>query len=111
MTAGFGDALTAALDVMAFAHDFDLPADTAEGIPADTAEGIPADKANEKQWSKTQRKVTSNNCQGVPSTNSPEENSQVKLPSSVKLNDLTTDSIEKPIEPTNIPIGEFFERK
>lgn len=32
VTAGFGDALTAALDVMAFAHDFDLSTAT-EGIP------------------------------------------------------------------------------
>ncbi|EFN84766.1 uncharacterized protein LOC105182976 [Harpegnathos saltator] len=33
VTAGFGDALTAALDVMAFAHDFDLSTAT-EGVPS-----------------------------------------------------------------------------
>nr|XP_050863720.1 uncharacterized protein LOC127070009 [Vespula vulgaris] len=94
LTAGFGDALTAALDVMAFAHDFDLSADTTEGIPGSNV--------NEKQQAKIQAKVTSS-CQSIPSTNV-QENSQVKLASSSKLTELTTDFIEKPIEPTNVPI-------
>lgn len=89
---------------MAFAHDFDLPAGTAEGIPAD--------EVNEKQRAKMQPKVTGTDRQScIPSTNA-EENSNVKLSSSGKLTDLTTDRIEKHIvEPTNVPIGEFLERK
>lgn len=48
VTAGFGDALTAALDVMAFAHDLDL---------ATATEGIPGNQ-DAKQQAKVQPKVT-----------------------------------------------------
>ncbi|XP_046831751.1 uncharacterized protein LOC124429910 [Vespa crabro] len=95
LTAGFGDALTAALDVMAFAHDLNLPVGTTERIPDGNV--------NEKQQAKMQSEVTSS-CQSVPSTNV-RENCQVELASSTKLTELTTDFIEKPVEPTtNVPI-------
>lgn len=54
VTGGFGDALTAALDVMAFAHDIDLTTAT-EGIPTTD----PAAKAAKSQQNH-QTKVASN---------------------------------------------------
>ena len=55
VTAGFGDALTAALDVMAFAHEIDLATAT-EGIPTTDL----AAKAAKSQQLQQQAKVTSN---------------------------------------------------
>ncbi|XP_015185813.1 PREDICTED: uncharacterized protein LOC107071371 [Polistes dominula] len=94
LTAGFGDALTAALDVMAFAHDLDLSAGTTEGIPAGNI--------NDKQQTKIQAKVP-NSYQSIPSTNV-QENSQTKLQTLTKFPELTNNFLEKPIEPINVPI-------
>ncbi|XP_043512681.1 transient receptor potential cation channel subfamily V member 4 [Frieseomelitta varia] len=72
VTAGFGDALTAALDVMAFAHDFDLSTAT-EGIPTniDTkhskSKTVTTDQA--KSTTNNQEKMSTNvQPQGKPST-------------------------------------------
>ncbi|CAL7944538.1 unnamed protein product [Xylocopa violacea] len=54
VTAGFGDALTAALDVMAFAHDLDLPTG---GIPSTTD----AKQSKSKVPAVDQTKSTANN--------------------------------------------------
>lgn len=62
VTAGFGDALTAALDVMAFAHDFDLSTAT-EGIPTNI---------DTKQIKTTQSKAALNEQQMKPTQNNPE---------------------------------------
>ncbi|XP_068985574.1 uncharacterized protein iav isoform X5 [Bombus flavifrons] len=56
VTAGFGDALTAALDVMAFAHDLDLSTAT-EGIPTN----IDAKQSKSKTACKDQAKSATNN--------------------------------------------------
>ncbi|XP_050491964.1 uncharacterized protein LOC126874205 isoform X5 [Bombus huntii] len=56
VTAGFGDALTAALDVMAFAHDLDLSTAT-EGIPTN----IGAKQSKSKTACKDQAKSATNN--------------------------------------------------
>ncbi|KAK1124502.1 hypothetical protein K0M31_006853 [Melipona bicolor] len=56
VTAGFGDALTAALDVMAFAHDFDLSTAT-EGIPTN----IDMKHSKSKTVTTDQAKSTTNN--------------------------------------------------
>ncbi|XP_017759650.1 PREDICTED: uncharacterized protein LOC108550418 [Eufriesea mexicana] len=56
VTAGFGDALTAALDVMAFAHDLDLATAT-EGIPSN----IDSKQSKSKTTDKDQTKLTANN--------------------------------------------------
>ncbi|XP_043583973.1 uncharacterized protein LOC122568367 isoform X3 [Bombus pyrosoma] len=63
VTAGFGDALTAALDVMAFAHDLDLSTAT-EGIPTN----IDAKQSKSKTACKDQAKSATNNQEKV-STN------------------------------------------
>ncbi|XP_012350046.1 uncharacterized protein LOC100868270 isoform X3 [Apis florea] len=63
VTAGFGDALTTALDVMAFAHDLDLSTAT-EGIPTN----IDAKQSKPKSAIKEQMKLTTNNQENV-STN------------------------------------------
>lgn len=62
VTVGFGDALTAALDVMAFAHDFDLSAAT-EGIPTNI---------DAKQTKMTQPKAIPNDHQVKTTQNNPE---------------------------------------
>lgn len=62
VTAGFGDALTAALDVMAFAHDFDLSTAT-EGIPTNI---------DAKQTKTTQPKAVPNDHQTKTTQNNPE---------------------------------------
>ncbi|XP_076397457.1 transient receptor potential cation channel subfamily V iav isoform X2 [Megachile rotundata] len=56
VTAGFGDALTAALDVMAFAHDLDLSTAT-ESIPTN----IDVKQSKPKVVSSEQTKLTTNN--------------------------------------------------
>lgn len=63
VTAGFGDALTAALDVMAFAHDFDLSTAT-EGIPTniDTKQ---AKTTEPKTVPNEQTRTTQNNPEAV----------------------------------------------
>ncbi|XP_016907461.2 uncharacterized protein LOC107994862 isoform X4 [Apis cerana] len=60
VTAGFGDALTTALDVMTFAHDLDLSTAT-EGIPTN----IDAKQSKPKSATKEQTKSTVNNQQNV----------------------------------------------
>ena len=59
VTAGFGDALTTALDVMTFAHDLDLSTAT-EGIPTN----IDAKQSKPKSATK-ETKSTVNNQQNV----------------------------------------------
>lgn len=65
VTAGFGDALTAALDVMAFAHDFDLSTAT-EGIPTNidakqTKTTAQPNKAAPSDQQQTKTKTAQNN--------------------------------------------------
>lgn len=62
VTAGFGDALTAALDVMAFAHDFDLSTAT-ENIPTNI---------DAKQIKTAQSKAALNEQQTTTIQNNPE---------------------------------------
>ncbi|XP_029163221.1 uncharacterized protein LOC114934682 [Nylanderia fulva] len=91
VTAGFGDALTAALDVMAFAHDFDLSTAT-EGIPTNI---------DAKQTKMTQPKATPNDHQMKTTQNNPETvTSQHKqtLGEQTKLSGLT-DLIDKSVDP------------
>ncbi|KAI4481857.1 hypothetical protein M0804_009378 [Polistes exclamans] len=92
LTAGFGDALTAALDVMAFAHDLDLSADTTEGIPAINV--------TDKQQTKMQAKVP-NSCQSITNV---QVDSKTKLPTLTTFSDLSNNFVEKPIETINVPI-------
>ncbi|XP_025267346.1 uncharacterized protein LOC105257199 isoform X3 [Camponotus floridanus] len=63
VTAGFGDALTAALDVMAFAHDFDLSAAT-EGIPTNI-DAKQTKTTQSKAIPNDQMKTTQNNPETV----------------------------------------------
>ncbi|XP_072745359.1 uncharacterized protein Iav [Anoplolepis gracilipes] len=93
VTAGFGDALTAALDVMAFAHDFDLSAAT-EGIPTNI---------DAKQTKTTQPKAVPNDHQIKTIQNNPETVTSVqphKQPNGEppKLSGLT-DLIDNSIDP------------
>ncbi|XP_029669571.1 uncharacterized protein LOC115239269 [Formica exsecta] len=68
VTAGFGGALTAALDVMAFAHDFDLSTAT-EGIPTNI---------DAKQIKTTQQKAILNDHQVKTTQNNPETATSVQ---------------------------------
>lgn len=65
VTAGFGDALTAALDVMAFAHDFDLSTAT-EGIPTNI-DAKQTKTTQSKAIPNDQMKTTQNNPETVTS--------------------------------------------
>lgn len=56
LTGGFGDALTAALDVMAFAHDLDITTAT-QGIPT-TANPVVATKVSKTQLQPQASQVT-----------------------------------------------------
>lgn len=58
LTGGFGDALTAALDVMAFAHDLDITTAT-QGIPT-TANPVAATKVSKTLQAQSQTQVTQN---------------------------------------------------
>lgn len=68
VTAGFGDALTAALDVMAFAHDFDLSTAT-EGIPTNI---------DAKQIKSVQSKAALNEQRTKTTRNNPEATASVQ---------------------------------
>ncbi|XP_050466504.1 uncharacterized protein LOC126859345 isoform X3 [Cataglyphis hispanica] len=83
VTAGFGDALTAALDVMAFAHDFDLSAAT-EGIPTNI-DAKQTKTTQQKAILNDQMKTTQNNPQTVTSVESHKQ--PIKEPT--KLSGLT----------------------
>lgn len=95
VTAGFGDALTAALDVMAFAHDFDL-SNATEGIPtnidAKQVKTAQSKAALNEQQIKT--KTTQNNSEALASVQPHKQliEEQTKLPG-------LTDLIDKPIDP------------
>ncbi|XP_024876105.1 transient receptor potential cation channel subfamily V member 4 [Temnothorax curvispinosus] len=93
VTAGFGDALTAALDVMAFAHDFDLSTAT-EGIPTNI---------DAKQIKTGQSKAALNEQQAKTIQNNPETVASVQphkqpIEEQTKLSGLT-DLIDKSIDP------------
>ncbi|KAG5334109.1 TRPV6 protein, partial [Acromyrmex charruanus] len=93
VTAGFGDALTAALDVMAFAHDFDLSTAT-EGIPTNI---------DAKQIKTAQSKAALNDQQTKTIQNNPEVVINVQphnqpIKEETKLSGLT-DLIDKSIDP------------
>lgn len=99
VTAGFGDALTAALDVMAFAHEFDLSTAT-EGIPtnidARQTKTIPK-AAPDHQPAKT----TGNNPETTTTTTSLQSHKQLIQMEETRLSALT-DLIDKPIDPVNV---------
>lgn len=84
VTAGFGDALTAALDVMAFAHDFDLSAAT-EGIPTNIDAKQTKTTQQKANLNDHQMKTTQNNSQTVTSVQSHKQ--PIKEPT--KLSGLT----------------------
>lgn len=96
VTAGFGDALTSALDVMAFAHDFDLSTAT-EGIPTNI---------DAKQTKTMHPKAASNDHQTKAIQNNPEAMTSIQPPipnkqpigESAKLSGLT-DLIDKSCDP------------
>lgn len=95
VTAGFGDALTAALDVMAFAHDFDLSTAT-EGIPTNI---------DAKQAKTTQSRVVSND-RPKTTENNPEvvtgiEPHKQTVGEETKLSGLT-DLIDRSVDPVNV---------
>jgi len=100
VTAGFGDALTAALDVMAFAHDFDLSTAT-EGIPSN----IDAKQARTK--SDQQRATTTlDNLATTTTTTTTTMSLQPVRTEDARLSVLT-DLIDRPvnveaIEPRNV---------
>ncbi|XP_025075486.1 uncharacterized protein LOC105432571 [Pogonomyrmex barbatus] len=94
VTAGFGDALTAALDVMAFAHDFDLSTAT---------EGIPTNIDAKQMKTTVQSKVALNEQQTKTTQNNPEVVASVQphkqpIGEPAKLSGLT-DLIDKSIDP------------
>ncbi|KAG5317206.1 TRPV6 protein, partial [Pseudoatta argentina] len=93
VTAGFGDALTAALDVMALAHDFDLSTAT-EGIPTNI---------DAKQIKTAQSKAALNDQQTKTIQNNPEVVINVQphnqpIKEETKLSGLT-DLIDESIDP------------
>jgi len=103
VTAGFGGALTAALDVMAFAHDFDLSTAT-EGIPTNidakqtkTAQSKAA--LNDQQ----QTKIIQNNSEVVASVQSYKQpGEQTKLSGLTDLIDKPTFDPAKDVEAMNL---------
>lgn len=93
VTAGFGDALTAALDVVAFAHDFDLSTAT-ESIPTNI---------DAKQIKTAQSNVALNEQQTKTIQDNPETMASVQphkqlIEEQTKLSGLT-DLIDKSIDP------------
>lgn len=95
VTAGFGDALTAALDVMAFAHDFDLSTAT-EGIPTNI-DAKQAKTTELKAVASEQTRTTENNSKAVTDVQ-PHKQS---IGEETKLSGLT-DLIDKSIDPTRV---------
>ncbi|XP_012062295.1 PREDICTED: transient receptor potential cation channel subfamily V member 4 [Atta cephalotes] len=93
VTAGFGDALTAALDVMAFAHDFDLSTAT-EGIPTNIDAKQIKTAQSKAALNDQQTKITQNNPEVV--VNVQPHNQSIK--EEIKLSGLT-DLIDKPSDP------------
>ncbi|XP_015434191.1 PREDICTED: uncharacterized protein LOC107189994 [Dufourea novaeangliae] len=95
VTAGFGDALTTALDMMAFAHDIDLTTAT-EGIPTNTdAKQLKAKVLNDEHTN-----ATSNNQANV-STNVPSISEPLVVVTDEKQND-RSDLNKKPPQPVDI---------
>ncbi|XP_020287782.1 uncharacterized protein LOC109856664 [Pseudomyrmex gracilis] len=106
VTAGFGDALTAALDVMAFAHDFDLSTAT-EGIPTNidakqtktTAQPNKAAAPSDQQQTKT----TAQNNPGTAMSAQPYKQpigEPSRLSGLTELIDISNDPV-KNVEATN----------
>jgi len=93
VTAGFGDALTAALDVMAFAHDFDLSTAT-EGIPTNIDAKQIKTAQSKADLNDQQTKITQNNPEVV--VNVQPHNQSIK--EEIKLSGLT-DLIDKSSDP------------
>ncbi|XP_032691280.1 uncharacterized protein LOC116853977 [Odontomachus brunneus] len=92
VTAGFGDALTAALDVMAFAHDFDLSTAT-EGIPTNI-DAKQAKTTEPKAVPDEQTRTTQNN----PEATTGVQPHKQSIGEETKLSDLT-DLIDKSADP------------
>lgn len=89
MTAGFGGALTTALDMMAFAHDIDLSTAT-EGIPTNVdAKQMKAKVPNDQQI---------NSTLNMPSTNVQSADQKLIVITNGQQNQ-RTDLNEKPAEP------------
>ncbi|XP_011863859.1 PREDICTED: uncharacterized protein LOC105559855 isoform X2 [Vollenhovia emeryi] len=94
VTAGFGDALTAALDVMAFAHDFDLSTAT-EGIPTNIdAKQIKTTTQSKAALNEQQTKTTPDNPAAVASVQPHKQ----PIEEQTKLSGLT-DLVDKSIDP------------
>lgn len=95
VTAGFGDALTAALDVMAFAHDFDLSTAT-EGIPTNIDTKL-ARTAQPKAVSPGDQEKASQNNPATVTTAQPHKQSfgeETKLAGLTNLIDKSIDHVE-----------------
>lgn len=89
VTAGFGGALTTALDMMAFAHDIDLSTAT-EGIPTNVdAKQMKAKAANDEQI---------NSTLNMPSTNIQSADQKLIVITNEQQNQ-RSDSSKKPAEP------------
>ncbi|XP_018406237.1 PREDICTED: transient receptor potential cation channel subfamily V member 4 [Cyphomyrmex costatus] len=93
VTAGFGDALTAALDVMAFAHDFDLSTVT-EGIPTNIDVKQIKTAQSKTALNDQQTKITQNNPEVVINVQPHNEPNKEQT----KLSGLTN-LIDKSIDP------------
>ncbi|XP_011167034.1 uncharacterized protein LOC105200930 [Solenopsis invicta] len=93
VTAGFGDALTAALDVMAFAHDFDLSTAT-EGIPTNIDAKQIKTAQSKAALNDQQTKTTQNNSEAMASVQPHKQ----PIEEQTKLSGLT-DLIDKPTDP------------
>ncbi|KAL6435817.1 hypothetical protein ACFW04_005589 [Cataglyphis niger] len=93
VTAGFGDALTAALDVMAFAHDFDLSAAT-EGIPTNIDAKQTKTTQQKAILNDHQMKTTQNNPQTVTSVQSQPIKEPTKLSGLTDLIDNSTNPVK-----------------
>ncbi|XP_054004500.1 transient receptor potential cation channel subfamily V member 5 isoform X3 [Hylaeus anthracinus] len=94
VTAGFGGALTTALDMMAFAHDIDLTTAT-EGIPTNIEP-----KPSKPKTSNDQTKVASNNQDRVSTTVQPPEDPPKVIVN--KEQNGRSDLNPKPSEPVNV---------
>lgn len=93
VTAGFGDALTAALDVMTFAHDLDLSTAT-EGIPTN----IDAKQAKTTEpRAGEQAKTTQNNPEAVTGV----QPCKQTMGEETKLSGLT-ELIDKSVDPAHV---------
>jgi len=104
VTAGFGDALTAALDVMAYAHDFDLSTAT-EGIPTNIdAKQIKTAQSKAALNDQQQTKIIQNNPEVIASVQPCKQSTaeQTKLSGLTDLIDKSTFDPAKDVEAMNL---------